>query len=110
DIKPLKNFAFNQILLMGDAAHATTPNMGQGACQALEDVAILIQEIKQQKDITKAFTNFEQRRLARTRYITKTSKIIGEVGQWDNNMLIFLRNSLLKTIPSKWNQRSLNKL
>ncbi|HYI78870.1 MAG TPA: FAD-dependent monooxygenase, partial [Chryseolinea sp.] len=35
DIKPLKRFAFERILLMGDAAHATTPNMGQGACMAI---------------------------------------------------------------------------
>jgi len=110
DIKPLTRFAFNQILLMGDAAHATTPNMGQGACQALEDVAILIQEIKQNKDVRQAFRSFEQRRMSRTRYITQTSKLIGEVGQWDNNFLIFLRNNLLKIVPSKWNQRSLNNL
>jgi len=34
DIKPLRQFAFDRILLIGDAAHATTPNMGQGACMA----------------------------------------------------------------------------
>src|SRR5690606_40497166 len=39
DIQPIKNFAFGNILIIGDAAHACTPNMGQGACQAMEDVA-----------------------------------------------------------------------
>src|SRR5690606_20169834 len=39
DIEPLQHLAFGPILLIGDAGHATTPNMGQGACQAIEDVA-----------------------------------------------------------------------
>ena len=41
DLPPLKHFAFGNILLIGDAAHATTPNMGQGACQAIEDAVLL---------------------------------------------------------------------
>src|SRR5699024_3885767 len=36
DVKPLGQFKFSRMLLIGDAAHATTPNMGQGACMALE--------------------------------------------------------------------------
>jgi 2-polyprenyl-6-methoxyphenol hydroxylase-like FAD-dependent oxidoreductase len=41
DLKPLTQFAFDNIVLMGDAAHATTPNMGQGACMAIEDAVVL---------------------------------------------------------------------
>ncbi|MBK6526865.1 MAG: FAD-dependent monooxygenase [Crocinitomicaceae bacterium] len=37
DLKPISTYAFGSVLLIGDAAHATTPNMGQGACQAIED-------------------------------------------------------------------------
>src|SRR5690606_5563 len=41
DLKPIPKYHFEKILLIGDAAHATTPNMGQGACMAIEDVAVL---------------------------------------------------------------------
>ena len=41
DLKPIEKFAFGNIVLIGDAAHATTPNMGQVACQAIEDAVIL---------------------------------------------------------------------
>ncbi len=34
DLKPLKSFVYGRTILLGDAAHATTPNMGQGAGQA----------------------------------------------------------------------------
>lgn len=110
DIKPLKHLAYDNILLIGDAGHATTPNMGQGACQALEDVAVLMDELKQTQDIKKAFLSFERRRLQRTKYITRTSKFIGKVAQWDNPILITLRNFILKHSPSKWSQHSLEKL
>lgn len=110
DIKPLKNLAYGNVLLIGDAAHATTPNMGQGACQAFEDAAVLMDELKTNNDIPFAFKSFEKRRLARTKYITDTSKSIGEAAQWDNTALIFLRNTILKNLPSHLMQRNLNKL
>lgn len=110
DIKPLKHLAYDNILLIGDAGHATTPNMGQGACQALEDVAVLINELKQKVDITLAFQSFEKRRIARTKYITDTSKFIGEVSQWQNPLAILLRNTILKNSPSQLTQYSLKKL
>ena len=41
DLLPLKNWHRKGVCLLGDAAHATTPNMGQGACQAIEDAYVL---------------------------------------------------------------------
>ncbi len=107
DIKPLKNFAYDNILIIGDAAHACTPNMGQGACQALEDVAVLADELQKSKTVKQAFLSFERRRLARTKYIIKTSKLIGDVAQWDNSFLISIRNNLMKIIPDRINQQAL---
>lgn len=42
DLKPLKSFVYGRTILLGDAAHATTPNMGQGAGQAMEDAIVLV--------------------------------------------------------------------
>lgn len=110
DIKPLQHLAYGNILLLGDAGHATTPNMGQGACQALEDVAVLMDELTDKASAPKAFLSFEKRRLQRTRYITKTSKRIGEVAQWENPFMISIRNTILKNIPAKMSQANLEKL
>jgi 2-polyprenyl-6-methoxyphenol hydroxylase-like FAD-dependent oxidoreductase len=38
---PLPSFHHGRAMLLGDAAHPMTPNLGQGACQALEDAAVL---------------------------------------------------------------------
>lgn len=110
DIRPLDHLAYGNALLIGDAGHATTPNMGQGACQALEDVVVLLDELKKTKSTQAAFISFEKRRLKRTRYITDTSAFIGKVAQWENPALIFFRNKLLKALPTRISQQKLNKL
>lgn len=110
DIKPLKNLAFGNILFIGDAGHATTPNMGQGACQAIEDVAVLIDELKKTTDVALAFQIFEKRRLKRTRYITETSWSIGKVAQWENPISIIIRDTLMRILPEEVKQYKLKKL
>lgn len=110
DIKPLSRFAYGNVVLIGDAAHATTPNMGQGACQALEDVAVLCDELDGSHAIDQAFKNFERRRLARTKYITDTSRRIGAAAQMTNPLLISARNTLLRAMPASWAKASLDKL
>lgn len=110
DIKPLDHLAYHNILLIGDAGHATTPNMGQGACQAIEDVAVLVDELKKDKTTIDAFRSFEKRRLARTRYITETSRQIGNVAQWENPIMITVRNSIARILPNSIKQHSLIKL
>src|SRR5690606_7359773 len=110
DIKPLSHLAYRNILLLGDAGHATTPNLGQGACQALEDVAVLMDELKENQAVTDAFRNFEKRRLKRTKYITDTSKRIGEISQWDNAFLVAIRNQIMKWLPATLAQSGLTQL
>jgi 2-polyprenyl-6-methoxyphenol hydroxylase-like FAD-dependent oxidoreductase len=99
DIKPLRQFAFGNIVLMGDAAHATTPNMGQGACMAIEDAAILSNVLATGITVEDAFLAFEQRRIKRTASIVNKSRQLGQIAQWENPMLIGIRNLLLRLTP-----------
>lgn len=105
DLNPLPRFAFNNILLIGDAAHATTPNMGQGACQAIEDAAVLYNILKKEYDLHAAFALFEEKRLKRTKFIIERSRQIGKIAQLENKTAIYLRNLLLKNIPASVNQK-----
>jgi 2-polyprenyl-6-methoxyphenol hydroxylase-like FAD-dependent oxidoreductase len=99
DLEPLKKFAFGRIVLMGDAAHATTPNMGQGACMAIEDAAVLAICMDEEKQVEKAFVNFEKRRISRTTKIVNDSWRLGKVAQLENPILISLRNSAMRMVP-----------
>ncbi len=110
DLKPIARFAFQNVVLIGDAAHATTPNMGQGACQAIEDGVVLAQELKKEPNIANAFRNFERRRLKRTRYIVNTSARIGKLAQWEGSVAVSIRNFLMRRVPASVNEKQLKVL
>ncbi|MVM28632.1 monooxygenase [Spirosoma sp. HMF4905] len=110
DLKPLERYAFDNVVLLGDAAHATTPNMGQGACQAIEDAVVLADELARGGAIPAAFQRFEQRRLKRTQTIIETSRRIGAVAQLENRWLTTLRNGLFRLLPASVNERQLEML
>lgn len=107
DLKPIPRFAFGNIVLIGDAAHATTPNMGQGACQAIEDAVILADELAAHDSPAAAFAAFERRRLPRTHYIVNNSWTLGKIAQWSHPLLVSLRNGLFRLIPESANERQL---
>ncbi|WP_455132610.1 FAD-dependent monooxygenase [Microbacterium aurum] len=52
ELPPLKTFVADRIALLGDAAHAMTPTLGQGACQAIEDAVVLARVADAGRDLT----------------------------------------------------------
>lgn len=99
DLKPIKKFAFGRIVLAGDAAHATTPNMGQGACMAIEDAVVLTSCIEEYSTVEEAFERFEAKRIERTTKIVNDSWMIGKVAQLENKLLTSLRNTFIRLTP-----------
>lgn len=99
DIKPLNTFVYNRVCLLGDAAHATTPNMGQGAGQSIEDAYELMVSLSNGLSVEDAFTHYEKRRVKKTKKVIKLSRQIGWAAQWDNPLLIAFRNTVFPIIP-----------
>lgn len=99
DIKPLKTYIYDRICLLGDAAHATTPNMGQGAGQSIEDAYELMQALTNTPTVEAAFRQYDQRRLKKTRKVIKLSRQIGWAAQWDHPILVGFRNTVFPLIP-----------
>ena len=110
DFKPIKKFAFGNIVLIGDAAHATTPNMGQGACQAIEDAVILADELGKHSEPAAAFSAFERRRLNRVHFVVNNSWRLGKIAQMSQPWLVGLRNTLFRLVPESMNERQLRVL
>ncbi len=71
------------VVLIGDAAHATTPHLGQGAGMAIEDSLVLAEELGKADTVQAAFAGFQQRRFERCRYIVESSVAIckGQIGE-----------------------------
>lgn len=72
-----------RIVLIGDAVHATTPHLGQGAGMAIEDSIVLAEELARRDDIEAALTAYRQRRFDRCVYIVRESLAIchGQIGR-----------------------------
>lgn len=101
DLKLLKYWYKDRICLIGDAAHAMTPNMGQGAGQAIEDAFALANQLSDAKgDYLVAFPEYQKYRKKKVDKIVKTSWSIGNMAQMENKFLIGVRNIFMKMIPT----------
>jgi len=71
-----------RVVLLGDAVHATTPHLGQGAGMAIEDSIVLAEELEAHDDLDSALTAYRDRRFERCRYIVEASLAIcrGQIG------------------------------
>ena len=65
-------------VLLGDAVHATTPHLGQGAGMAIEDSIVLAEEISAAATVDDAFTAYRARRFDRCKFIVEQSLAIGQ--------------------------------
>jgi 2-polyprenyl-6-methoxyphenol hydroxylase-like FAD-dependent oxidoreductase len=65
-----------RVVLLGDAVHATTPHLGQGAGMAIEDSIVLAEELGRHATPEEAFTAYRNRRFERCAYIVHASKAI----------------------------------
>jgi 2-polyprenyl-6-methoxyphenol hydroxylase-like FAD-dependent oxidoreductase len=110
DLPPLPTYSSGNVLLLGDAAHAATPNMGQGACQAIEDAAVLANLLKECQPMETIFRKFSDRRLARTQYIISQSRKIGRMAQISNPLLASIRNALLPMVPESFSIKQMRQL
>ena len=98
-------------MLVGDAAHGMTPNMGQGAAMALEDVSVLSELAATAalagRPLRGAFADWSARRATRVQWVQDQSRRIGRIGQWEGRTACALRNRLLRLVPDRASERAL---
>ena len=101
-IRPLlKNIKYNNLTLLGDAAHPIVPFIGQGGCLALEDAYIFGRLLtKYNSDISKAQNAYEVMRVKRINTIANMSLKQGQLNHISNPIIVFLRNFVMKQFPS----------
>ena len=84
-----------RVCLIGDAAHATSPFIGQGAAMAMEDAMVLAMCLRDIPDLNKSFEKFEKLRKVRTEKIVKTSEQSGKFMTSTNPILKLFKRRLL---------------
>jgi 2-polyprenyl-6-methoxyphenol hydroxylase-like FAD-dependent oxidoreductase len=78
--------------LLGDSVHAMTPNIGQGAGMAMEDAAVLAEELAESKDLEVSLASYVRRRKPRVETIVRVSREVGTDGQLSGMIECWLRN------------------
>jgi len=107
DLQPMPRWSAGRIALLGDAAHATTPNLGQGACMAIESAEVLAASLGENAAVEAALLAYERRRRPRTTFVTRQSRRIGRLAQWSNPFACELRNLLVRLLSGNKMERRL---
>jgi 2-polyprenyl-6-methoxyphenol hydroxylase-like FAD-dependent oxidoreductase len=110
DRPPLTQWRVGRVTLLGDAAHPMTPNLGQGACQALEDAVVLARCLDGATDLDAALSAYEQQRIPRTSRIVQQSRRIGQIGQWQHPLACALRDTLTRHVLARAQDRQLDQV
>lgn len=100
DLAPLTSWFSSSVILTGDAAHASTPNLGQGGAQAIEDSWVLAEKIATCETLQSAFERFQESRFAKVQKIVNVSWQIGKATSISNKMACEIRNALFRCVPS----------
>ncbi|MEM9999180.1 MAG: FAD-dependent monooxygenase [Bacteroidota bacterium] len=98
-----------RVVLLGDAIHATTPNLGQGAGMAIEDTLVLARCLRTHATPEAAFAAFEQERFARTARVTRESLWTGRLGLLGGRGGR-VRNAITRAFPGRAYERNLDRL
>lgn len=110
DLPPLATYVSGRVALVGDAAHATTPNMGQGACLALEDAVTLAALLDARPTVESALGAYDAARRPRTQMVVRRSRRIGAVAQWSSAPAVALRDAAMRVMPRSSLLRSLDRV
>jgi 2-polyprenyl-6-methoxyphenol hydroxylase-like FAD-dependent oxidoreductase len=88
-----------RVALAGDAAHPMTPHLGQGACQALEDAAVLGRALGSGEDPATSFSLYSEARLRRVQRVVSQSRRVGLMLSTTIPLLAKARDTLLLNTP-----------
>src|SRR5919197_2224260 len=101
DRRPSKQWGKGRVTLVGDAAHPMTPNLGQGAAQALEDAVVLGVELGRGGDPEEALRRYERRRRRRANAIVRQSFQAGRLAQLSSPRACAVRDFVVRALPDR---------
>ncbi len=100
-----RTLAVGRVALLGDAAHPMTPDLGQGACQGIEDGVVLADCMARAADPVAALADYQRIRLRRVRSMVRESRRIGQLATMEGDVANLIRNAGVKRIPGWLNRK-----
>ena len=75
----IEQWYIGRVVLVGDAAHASSPMMGQGGCMAMEDAYVLAEELRASTTVENALASYVNRRKPRVEWVQRQSMAVGDI-------------------------------
>ena len=111
DRLPIDRWHDDRVILLGDAAHPMTPNLGQGGCQAIEDAVVLAHLLRACADghfrRDQVALRYEAQRMRRVHDIVSQSFRLGSLARRTNPAVVAIRDAVLRMNPSRVQERQL---
>lgn len=104
DLPKLPTWHQGRVVLLGDAAHASTPNIGQGANQAIEDAWSLALRLRERQPLARIFKGYQRRRLPKTQWVIRVSRAVGWMDHVKHPWGVWLRNLMMRWTPDVMNR------
>lgn len=107
DLDPMSSWVNGRVTLLGDAAHAVTPNLARGAGEAVEDAVALARALaaagtlESGRDVESALQAFDAERRPKTTKAQKAARRIGKLASWRNPVACAVRNELMHRVGGK---------
>jgi 2-polyprenyl-6-methoxyphenol hydroxylase-like FAD-dependent oxidoreductase len=108
DAWPSRTWTRGPVALVGDAIHPMTPDLGQGACQAIVDATTLAACLAETSDVPRALAAYQGRRRRTAAIATLFSRHWGGAAQWDGRFKCALRDTAMRTMPLSLQLRQLD--
>jgi len=110
DFATLDRWSRGRAVLLGDAAHAMTPNLGQGGAQAVEDAYVLADRLAACSTMERAFLEYERIRLKKVHWVAKMAWRLGQIAHLTNPLLRGLRDRALRLTPVRFNDSQVDRV
>lgn len=110
DLPPFDGWSRGRVVLLGDAAHATTPSLGQGAALAIEDALVLADRINRSARLEDALQSYESTRQPKTRFVVERSLRVGRFAHVANPLGRAMRNLALRFTPPSVARRQMDRI
>lgn len=111
EVAPLPRWTRGRVALIGDAAHAMTPDIAQGASQSIEDAVVLAASlVSARDDVPAGLQAYEAARRPRVTEIADRSRSVGELAQWRHPVARTVRDTFLAWAPDSLLQLGFDRL
>ncbi len=102
-----RRLAAGRVALLGDAGHPMTPDLGQGACQGIEDAVVLAECMGRLPDPVAALSRYDSLRLRRARTIVRGSRRLGQLATTQSPLIVGARDAVARHLPGWLNARAM---